>query len=54
MMPGRLHDVRAWWLVTSAAVALIFAVPARAQFVCGGSTNGGEPQGGAGANATGR
>jgi len=53
MMPKRITYVRACWLVVVMAVALIFGIPARAQFVCGGSSNGGEPQAGAGANATG-
>jgi hypothetical protein len=53
-MTRRFEVLGAWRSVILAAVlASIFAIPAHAQFVCGGSANGGAPQDGGSATATG-
>ena len=50
----KLDCVHAWrFLLGASALGFIFTIPANAQFVCGGSATGGEPQGGASATATG-
>jgi trimeric autotransporter adhesin len=54
MMTKRLRIARAWQSMTWVAMlGLVLVLPARAQFICGGSATGGETQGSGSATATG-